>query len=159
VKDPGDRTKIIKMIDRYGKVDRMAIKKDFSEAQILAQWARLLGSPATIQLTINTRNNEDYFWSYHSSPESIPCVFRTPTGQGDARIFDGPPQFRSEQLGRILDIKVPPLDVCQITREDKGPVIIQYKGEVQRLGLRILNEHFLGWNLEGQILMDPNIST
>jgi hypothetical protein len=158
-KDAGSRTRTIKMIDRYGRVDRMVVKKNATEASIIAQWAKLLDNPPTVQLAINTRNNEEYYWPFHGTYETLPCIFRTPSGQGDARIIDGPAHFRAEQLGRALDIKIPPFGACQVTREDGGPVIIQYHEEAQRLGLRILNEHVLGWNLEGQILWDPNVST
>jgi hypothetical protein len=158
-KYPGDKAKLIRMIDQYGRVDRMVVKKEASDSHILAQWTKLLGIPTSIRLGIGSNNNIDYFWTYRSVPETIPCVFRTSAGQGNACIFDGPHQFKAEQLGRILDIRFPPLDLCQISREDKGPVIIQFQGEVQRLGLRILNEHILGWNLEERILFDPDIST
>jgi hypothetical protein len=147
------------MIGNHGRADKLVVRKNATESEILSQWSKLLGVPDSIRLAVSTRNGTEFFWTYHSKPAAIPCIFRTASSQGNASIYDGPAQFKAEQLGRILDIKVPPLDQCQITREDQGPVIIQYQEEVQRLGLRILNEHILGWNLEGRILMDPNIST
>jgi hypothetical protein len=115
--------------------------------------------PDTISLGIRTRNNSDYFWSYRIVRDTISCIFRTRSTHGNANICDGPNQFKAEQIGRILDIKMPPISQCHVSRDTGGPVIIQYDGEVVRLGLKILNEHLLSWNLEGRILTDPDIST
>jgi hypothetical protein len=158
-RDRNSHAKLIRMIDGYGRVDKMVIRKNASDLQILNQWKALLEIPDAIRLGIRTRNNTDYFWTYRSVPDPIPCVFRTRATQGNANICDGPQQFKAEQIGRILDIKMPPISQCHVSRENGGPVIIQFDGEVVRLGLKILNEHLLSWNLEGQILADPNLST
>jgi hypothetical protein len=158
-RDRSSHAKLIRMIDGYGRVDKMVKRNNASEMQILNQWKASLEIPDTIRLGIRTRNNTDYFWSYRSVPDTIPCVFRTRATQGNANILDGPHQFKAEQIGRILDIKMPPISQCHVSRENGGPVIIQFDGEVVRLGLKIMNEHLLSWNLEGRILIDPNVTT
>jgi hypothetical protein len=92
------------MIDGFGRVDTMVIRNNATEAQILAQWRRLLEIPATMALDIRSGNHVDYYWTYHSNPETVPWIFRTMTAHGNACIFDGPDQFKAEQIGRILDI-------------------------------------------------------
>jgi hypothetical protein len=159
LKDPSGRAKIIRMIDTHGRADRLVVNQDATLDEIAALWSKLLDVPKEVRLLINHHNGQDFHWAYHSSPDKIPCIFRTPGDQGNASVIDGPPLFRAEQIGRVLDIKCPPFNLCHISREDQGPVIIDFQGEVQRLGLRILNEHSLGWNVEGRTIFDRNITT
>jgi hypothetical protein len=135
-RDRNNHAKVIKMIDSFGRLDRMVIRKNASESQILNQWKTLLEIPDTVSLSIRTRNNTDYFWSYRIVPDTIPCVFRTRLTHGNANICDGPNQFKAEQIGRILDIKMPPISHCRGSRENGGPVIIHFDGEVVGLGSR-----------------------
>jgi hypothetical protein len=78
---------------------------------------------------------------------------------GDSLILPGPENFKADQIGRLLDVKVPPIEQCQITAQGKGGAIIQFDGEVKPLGLRILRQHLIAWNLEGRILEAPIVST
>jgi hypothetical protein len=147
------------MMDGFGRVDTMVIRNNATELQILNQWKSLLEIPESVRLSIRSGNGIDYFWTYRSCPETIPCIFRTLTQHGNASIFDGPDQFKAEQIGRILDIKMPPIVQCHVSRVNDGPVNIQYGGEVVPLGLRILREHLLSWNLGGRILTAPHLTT
>jgi hypothetical protein len=99
-----------------------------------------------------TGNNEDYHWSIDLTKDPVAYTFR-------ATNFHGSPQFEAEQIGRLLDIKMPPLSLCQSTpRRNLGPVI-QYSAGVVPLGLRILKQHLLSWNLNGTILRAPHVTT
>jgi hypothetical protein len=158
-KDRNGHAKLIKMIDGFGRVDTMVIRKNATLLQITNQWKTLLEIPASMELYVRTGNGSDYFWTYHSNPETTPCIFRTMTAHANANIFDGSDQSKAEQIGRILDIKMPPIVHCQISRVDGGPVNIRYGGEVVQLGLKILREHLFSWNLEGRILTAPQVTT
>jgi hypothetical protein len=70
-RDRNSHAKVIKMMDSFGRVDRMVIRKNASESQITSQWKALLEIPSSINLGIRTRNNSDYFWSYRSVPDTI----------------------------------------------------------------------------------------
>jgi hypothetical protein len=56
---------------------------------------------------------------------------------------------------KLLDVKVPPIGMCQATPREKGGAILTFDGEVPPLGLRLLKEHLFTWNLEGRILDAP----
>jgi hypothetical protein len=74
-------------------------------------------------------------------------------------VFPGTDQFKADQIGRLLDLKVPPIVQCQIKQRQRGGAIIECDGEVVPFGLRILKEHQFEWNLEGRILEAPAITT
>jgi hypothetical protein len=63
----------------------------------------------------------------------------------DSCIFPGPENFKADQIGRILDVKVPPISMCQVTLREKGGAILTFDGEVPPLGLRLLKEHIFTW--------------
>jgi hypothetical protein len=158
-RDQRGQAKLIKMIDGFGRVGTLVIRNNASLLQVTNHWKTLLEIPASIAISVRTRDNTNYFWTYHSNPEAIPCIFRTTSAHGNANIFDGPDQFKAEQIGRILDIKMPPIVQCQISRADGGPINIRYGGEVVPLGLRIPREHLFVWNLEGRMLAAPQVTT
>jgi hypothetical protein len=139
-------------------MDTMVIRNNATDLQVANHWKALLEIPECIRLSVKTGNNTDYFWGYRSEPETIPCIFRALNFHGNANIFDGPDQFKAEQMGRILDIKMPPIVQCHITRVNGGPLNIQYAGEVVQLGLGILREHLLSWNLGSRILTAPHMT-
>jgi hypothetical protein len=126
------------MMDGFERVDTFVDRNNATELQIVKQWKTLLETPEGINISIRAGNSTDYFWGYRSEPESIPCVFRALNFHGNANVFVGPDQFKAEQISRILDIKMPPISQCHVSRVKGGPVIIQYEGEVVQLGLRIL---------------------
>jgi hypothetical protein len=74
-------------------------------------------------------------------------------------IWVGMSQFKAEQIGWLLDVKVPPVKQCQITQRKGGGAIIAYDGEIVPLGLKIVKEHLMVWNIEGRILESPIITT
>jgi hypothetical protein len=54
---------------------------------------------------------------------------------------------------------MPPTPHCRVSRKDGGPVNIQDNEEVVPLGLKILKEHLMAWNLGGRILEAPVVAT
>jgi hypothetical protein len=83
-----------------------------------------------------------------SSVPSINCTLASDENRGNANIHDGSDSFRTEQIGRILDAKVPPFEKCQVTVKDTR-VTIRQPGDLIPLGLRVLKEHDLAWMSEG----------
>jgi hypothetical protein len=156
-KDRAGHAKLIRMMNGFGRMDTMVIRNNSTELQILNQWKTLLEIPEPIRLSIRTGNGTDYFWTCHSNPETIPCVVRALSFHRNANIFGGPDQFKAEQIWRILDIKMPPIVQCHVSRVNDGPVNIQYGGEVAPPGLKILREHLFAWNCEGRILTAPHL--
>jgi hypothetical protein len=147
-RDRRGQAKLIRMIDGFGRVDTLVIRNDATDAQILKQWRKLMEIPESISLSIRVGGRDNCFWGYRSNPDTIPCIFRTAIGHGNASIMDGPAQFKAEQISRILDIKMPPLAQCHVTREDGGPVKIQYGGEIAPLSLKILRNIYSPGTLE-----------
>jgi hypothetical protein len=158
-KDRKGHSKLIRMMDGFGRVDTLVVRNNATDLQILSQWKTLLEIPGSINLSLRTGNKSDYYWTYRSCPETIPCIFRSLNFHGNANIFDGLDQFKAEQISRILDVKMPPITQCHISRVNDGPVIIQSGEETVPLGLRILREHLSSWNLEGRMLTAPHLTT
>jgi hypothetical protein len=78
---------------------------------------------------------------------------------GDTSVFPGTDQFKADQIGRILDVKVPPIPQCEIIPRGNAGAIIQYDGGIPPLGMRILKEHLLAWNVNGRIFEAPLASS
>jgi hypothetical protein len=127
--------------------------------EVVELWRRLMEIPDEIEAEATSGNARDLFWGHRTAAETIPCTLRTTNMHGDTCVFPGPDQFKADQIGRILDVKIPPIPQCQITPRGHGGAIIQFDGDVTPLGLKILREHLLAWNLEGRILEAPMVST
>jgi hypothetical protein len=110
-------------------------------------------------MNVTSGNGKEFFWGFVTARETVSHVFQAPNMRSDVSIFTGPPLFEADQIGRLLDFKVPPLAKCGLTpRQRLGP-IIQYDEEVTPLGLKTLKQHLLSWNLEGTILKAPQVTT
>jgi hypothetical protein len=131
--DARDRTgnaKQIRMIDGHGRVDSFVVRNNATDLQIINLWKAVMEIPDGIQLSLRTRDNHDYYWGYHSQPETFPCTFLASNFHANANIFGGSEQFKAEQISRILSIKIPPFAQCHVSRINGGSVNIQYGGEV-----------------------------
>jgi hypothetical protein len=85
----------------------------------------------------------------------MPCVLRSRSNVGNARIYDGSDIFKAEQLCRIFDVKTPPFEQCRITPLSGVGATIEQDEDWVPLGLRLVREHALSWNLNGTILNAP----
>jgi ribonuclease HI len=158
LRDTDGHAKVIQLTDQWGRIDKLIVKKNAANDHIAKLWARILDIPAGVTIRLDTRNQFDYHWAFQRYSERIPCRFITTFDQANLSIIDGSHTFNAEQISRILDLKCPPIPQCHISREDGGPVIIEYREEVQRLGLKILNEHTFSWNIEGRTISDQNVT-
>jgi hypothetical protein len=158
-KDRDGRSRQILMVDGTGKTDTFVVPRTANVTQIRDLWARIIEVPHDVEMHLLAGNEEDHHWSLESMKEPAACTSRAVGFHGDIRIFSGSPHFEADQIGRLLDFKVPPLALCQSSpRRNLGPVI-QYDAGVVPLGLRILKQHVLVWNLGGTMLRAPQITT
>jgi hypothetical protein len=147
------------MVDYGGRVETFVVPNAAPTQRVAELWREVLEVTAGIGIEARTGNNSEYFWGYRTAQETIPCTFRATNFHGDSCVFPGSDLFKADQIGRLLDFKVPPITQCQITQRQRRGAIIEFDGEVVPLGLRILKEHQFAWNLEGRILEAPTVTT
>jgi hypothetical protein len=158
-KDMDSKSRQVYMVDSEGGTDTLVIPRDANFTQVRDLWKRLLEVPYDAEIQMRSPNGEEFYWCLESSKDVKAYTFRAVDLHGDVRIFEGFSGFEADQISRILGIKMPPLSQCRSSPcRNLGPVI-QYDAGVAPLGLRILREHALVWNLGGRILRAPQVTT
>jgi hypothetical protein len=158
-KDRHDHSKQVLMVDASNRTDTFVVPRAANIHQILDLWKRFLEVPADIEMHMQRGNGAEFYWSLETTKDLITYTLQMTNFHGDVKVFEGSPHFVADQIGRLLDIKMPPFDRCQlITRRGLGPRII-FDDEVVPLNLRMLRQHLLAWNLEGRILKAPQVTT
>jgi hypothetical protein len=94
--------KQIRMVDFSGRVDTFVVRNDMSIQEITLLWKSFMEVPDGMRINVQTGNNQEYFWGYVTAAETVPYTLRTTN-------------FKAEQIGRLLDVKVPPLAQCDVT--------------------------------------------
>jgi hypothetical protein len=154
-RDRRGAAKEIRMVDYSGRVDTLVVPNAANAAEIMEIWRRVLEVPDGIDTEVRSGNGIEYFWGYRTAAETFPTTLRSHNMHADIQIFPGANTFKADQICRLLDIKVPPFDLCQVTAKNDGGEIFEFDGETPQLNLRILKEHTFSWNLEGVILSAP----
>jgi hypothetical protein len=154
-----DASRQIRMVDFGGRVDSLVVRKDMTIKEITLLWKEFMEVPDGIRMTVKTGNNQEYFWGFETEEVTVRCTLRATNFHGDSGIFLGSDLFKAEQIGRLLDVKIPPFVQCNTTHRAGGGAILQFDGDVVPLGLKMLKEHQLAWNVEGRILEAPVITT
>jgi hypothetical protein len=154
-KDRHSRSKQIRMVDFSGLVDTFVVPRTPMAQQVEDLWRQYLEVPDDIGMDVKTGNGEEFYWGYLTAKDLVTYTFRAANFHGDVRVFEGPPHFEADQISRILDVKMPPFAKCHLTPRARTGPIIQFDDEVAPLGLKILKQHLLVWNIEGRILKAP----
>jgi hypothetical protein len=151
--DPHDFCRQIRMIDHAGRVDSHVIPGQENIQEVRDLWRKLLDCPDKVWVNCNGHNSQEYYWGfgYGSAAPLVPCALRSHTGRLNAMIYDGSDPFKADQMSRMLDVKVAPFVKGNVTLRPGGGVIIEFDCEWIPLGLRILREHELIWNVEGTL--------
>jgi hypothetical protein len=105
-RDKRGQAKEIRMIDSVGRADNLVVPVAANIQEIIELWKRLMEIPNEIEIEARSWNAKEYFWGYRTAAETIPCTLRTANMHGDTCIFPGQDQFKADQIGRILDVKV-----------------------------------------------------
>jgi hypothetical protein len=158
-KDRNGRAKQVLMVDFSGRTDTFVVPQTATVQQVTYLWRRLVEVPDDIGLQVTTGSNSEYFWGYLTTKATISVAFCTPNIRSDVCIFTGQPSFEADQIGILLDVKVPPIPKCQVTPRHRDGPVIRYDEDLSPLGLRILKTYLLSWNLEGTILKAPLVTT
>jgi hypothetical protein len=157
-KDRNGQSREIKMADFSGRVDTFVIPRAAEVQEVANMWKKMLEKRDDIGMRVTSGNGEEFFWGYETAKDMVTYTFRAPNFHGDARVFGGTTHFEADQISRLLDFKMPPFAKCQLTPR-KGGAFIQFDGDVTPLGLKILRQHLLSWNIEGRILKAPQVTT
>jgi hypothetical protein len=159
IKDTNSESKEIVMVDPSDRTDTLVVPANADVFQVRDLWKRLLEVPHDMEMNVQTANNHEYYWNLVSARKEVAFTLRTTNFHGNAQILEGSPHFVADQLSRVLELKTPPLTLCQQRlRQRHGPEI-QFDGEVPTLNHRLLKEHRLVWNLEGTLVRAPQVST
>jgi hypothetical protein len=154
-KDRHGRSKEIRMVDPFDRVDSLVIPVTARIQEIADIWRRVIDIPLDIQIELRSGNNLDYFWNFRTNAELIPCTLRAQNMHADTHIFPGEDSFKADQISRILDVKVPPIPMCQTAQRERSGAIFTFDGEVPPLGLKLMKEHIFTWDIEGTLIQAP----
>jgi hypothetical protein len=115
-----------------------------------------LDAPVDSEVQCAMHNQLEFHWGYRegSAVPLLACTLISDNNRGNANICDGSDAFNADQIGRILGVKVPPFAKCHIEVKD-AHATIRYAGEWIQLGLRVLKEHILAFQLEGSLIEAP----
>jgi hypothetical protein len=147
------------MVDVSNRADTFVVPQAANVHQVQDLWKRFLEVPDDIEVHMQTANGSEFYWSLETAKDLTTYTFQATNFPGDVRVFEGTPHFEADQIGRLLDFKIPPFDKWRSTpRRGLGPRI-NFDDEVVPLNLRILRQHLLARNLEGRILRAPQVTT
>jgi hypothetical protein len=104
-KDRRDLAKQVLMVDFSGRTDTFVIPRTATAQQVADLWKHFLEVPADIGMNVTTGNGEEFYWGYVTTKGVTPFTFQAPNMHSDVNIFIGTPQFESDQIGRLLDLK------------------------------------------------------
>jgi hypothetical protein len=129
----------IRMVDPFGRVDRMVIPMNTDIRTIGNLWRNLLNALSELEVQCAMHNELECHWGYREG-SAVPLIARTlvsDNNRGNANIYDGSDAFKADQIGRILGVKVPPFAKCHNDVKD-ARATMRYAGEWIPLGLRVL---------------------
>jgi hypothetical protein len=129
-KERRGHAKEIRIVGAFNRVDTLVVPTNANIHEIVEIWKRVLEIPEDIQIEARRGNGTDSFWGYQSAKDVVPYTLRTTNMHGDPQVFPGPENFKADQIGRILGVKVPPFLHCQITPRLNDGEILVYDGEV-----------------------------
>lgn len=115
----------IRMIDGHDRVERLVIRREMSVDEISTLWKRIKDIPTTIPVRVLKHSEENYYWGIGSESMNteLACTVITNSNRGNSQIYDGSNTFIGEQVSRVLGIKLPPLERCQVDRTAKRLII------------------------------------
>jgi hypothetical protein len=158
-RDRNSRSKEIVLVDESNRTDTFVVPVDANIYQVRDRWAAHIEAPHGTQVLMLTTNDHEYHWSLEPTGTPIAFTFRANNMHGNASVFDGSHTFVAEQLSRNLGIKAPPFSKCQLEpRPGHGPKIT-FAGDTPLLSHRLLRQHRLAWNLNGNLLYAPEVSS
>jgi hypothetical protein len=161
-RDRDSRSKEVVLVDASDRSDTFVVPVNANVHQVRDLWQRFLEVPYDIQMYMQTSNDHEFYWSLDTVRDLAAYTFKASNFHGSARVYEGSPNFVTEQLSRNLSLKLPPLTLCQQI-PSRHHMDINYGGEVwtgtPQLSQRLLKIHLLSWNLAGTILRSPQAST
>jgi hypothetical protein len=124
------RNKEVRMVDALNRVDTLVVPTAANVQEIVEIWRRVLDVPGEIRIEARSGNGTEIFWGFYTAADTISCTLRTHNMHGNTCVFPGPDTFKADQIGRILDVKLPPISQCHVIPREKGGSIIEFNGEV-----------------------------
>jgi hypothetical protein len=121
-KDRASQAKAVWMLDPNNRAESFVvpISADINEVRDL--WKRVMEVPAEVQVHMQTSNGHLFSWSLESAIDLTPYTLKAANFHGNACVYAGTNHFVADQLGRKLDLKIPPFALCQVVpRRGLGP--------------------------------------
>jgi hypothetical protein len=116
--------------------------------------------PDSLPMDCARHNDLECHWGYRegSATPFISCTLISDSNRRNVNIYHGSDAFKAEQMGRILDVKIPPFELCRV--EGNSPhFTIWQPGEWTQLGLRVMREHDLVFQMNGVIIPTPSVTS
>jgi hypothetical protein len=158
-RDPKSLSKEIVLVDASNRTDTFVVPADSNIHQVRDRWAAFIEVPQDVRMSMSSSNGHEFFWGLESDKDPISFTFRAVNMHGNACVFDGSHTFVAEQLSRCLGVKTPPFETCQLEPRRGHSPKITYTGGTPLLSHRLLRQHRLAWNLAGNLLYAPEVST
>jgi hypothetical protein len=103
VQDPGrDRQHMfcreIRMVDPFGRVDRMLFPLDADVSEIEDLWGKMLDVSAGLTVECMMHGDTNCYWDYRegSAVTTLECTLILPNNRGNGVIYDGSDVFKAE---------------------------------------------------------------
>jgi hypothetical protein len=160
-RDPtGMLSQEIRMVDPFGRVGRMVIPTGGDIGIIGNMWKNLLDVSNTLTWDCARHNELECHWGYRegSAVSLISCILISNANRGLANIDDGSDASKADQMGRILDVKVPPFEKRQVGIKDSRATTREQEEWIP-LGLRVSMEHDLAFQMEGRPIEAPSVTS
>jgi hypothetical protein len=146
-------------VDGNGKVDTLAVQSDMSMEKIRDIWRRVRDIPDGLPIEMIKKNAATYHWGIPVRYQpALECTLCFPSTRLNAFLFDGLSDFLGMQPSQVLDVKMRPLDQCQIVRNNNR-LIIRCGQDLTLLEERIIKDHALSFLLNGPKIQDPVASS
>jgi hypothetical protein len=138
----------------------MVIPVNADIRDIVQLWRRILEVPDGLEIECVRHNQLECYWGIKegSAIPLIECTVMSESNCGNVTIYDGTDTFKADQISRLLVIKTPPFVQARIETA-LNQATLRFEGEWIPLGLRVLREHDLAFELEGITIESPTITS
>jgi hypothetical protein len=143
IEGPRGWCKEIRLIDPSGRVDMFVIPTTAIENDVATLWKKILGFPEDRQMAMTRRNDTGFYWGTLDRPDHrIMCMLKSRSNSATASLYAASNIFMADRLCRVLGVKVPPFELCQVTQANRR-ITVEQDDDWYQLSWNILRGHAL----------------
>jgi hypothetical protein len=138
----------------------MVIPLNAEIRDIATLWRRILDMPESLELQCARHSEMECHRGFKEGSVTPLATYTiaSDSNRPNATIYEGSETFKADQIGRLLVIKVPPFAQAKIEAR-ANHVTLSFECEWITLGLRVLREHDLAFQLRGSLIEAPTITS